>query len=304
MAHEFTAREAFGTRYSTLGKRVATSMPSEECDKRRTNIAEMNVFQLCDHLGVELEDPEAELAYLIENRKQYYQNHSYMEKYSKGTAHDGPVFVGDTVYRHSNGEKYTVQEDGSLKSAAGKIITSPQWGGFIHYPPKQGEKGALLPMGNKNCKGNPKAAAKRAVRKQSNPLVEGEAKTRTPEEAAKSAAVEREHARKAAAKAALAEMSRAEKEEIISRHVEAAAAAEACAQTCPEDTPKECPLWKALDEIPVAKFLKEVPDKDLGEEILRRNIVFTSLDGFTDKEVAEELRRRGYDVTATKTVQL
>ena len=99
MAHEFTACEIFGTRYSSLGKRIETSLPHGEADNARTLISDLNIFQLCGLLDLELEDEEAELDYLIENRKQYYKNHSYMEKKAIGKANDGPVFVGDKVLR-------------------------------------------------------------------------------------------------------------------------------------------------------------------------------------------------------------
>ena len=233
MAHEFTACEIFGTRYSSLGKRIETSLPHGEADNARTLISDLNIFQLCGLLDLELEDEEAELDYLIENRRQYYKKHSYMEKKAIGKANDGPVFVGDTLYRRSNGEKYTVQEDGSITNASGKTkLKAPDLDNFIHFFPKKGER-------IKNRRKVKPAAI--TLPKQDNPLVPGECKQRTPLEAAKAESKQREQARQEAAKTT------EEEKQIVREHY-------------------------------------------LGE--------------LTDKDLADELRRRGYTVTAIKTINL
>ena len=185
--HEFTACEQFGTRYSALGKRIEASVPKGETAITRTYTSELDIFQLCDNLAVELEDPEAELEYIAQNRKNYYNTHSYMNDKAIGTAYDGPVFPDDIIYRRSSGEKYTVQADGSITTAAGRTYKAPDFQNFIHTFPKKGAA-------------KKEAAPVLTLPKQDNPLVQGECKTRTPEEASRSAAKQREQARKEAAK--------------------------------------------------------------------------------------------------------
>ena len=226
--HDFTACEKFGTRYSALGKRIEASVPKGKTAITRTLTSELDIFQLCDHLAVELEDPEAELEYIAQNRKQYYNTHSYMKDKAIGTAYDGPVFPDDIIYRRSSGEKYTVQADGSITTAAGRTYKAPDFQNFIHTSPKKGAA-------------KKEAAPVLTLPKQDNPLVEGECKTRTPEKASRSAAKQREQARKEAAKTT------EEEKQIVREHY-------------------------------------------LGE--------------LTDKDLADELRRRGYDVKATKTVEI
>jgi len=357
MAHEFTACEIFGTRYSALGKRIETSLPHGECDNARTITSEMDIFQLCDHLGLELEDEEAELDYLIENRKQYYNTHSYMEKHAIAEAHDGPVFRGDTLYRQSNGEKWTVQEDGSLKSAAGKVIKEPQYGGYIHFYPGKGVRGPLLPPGNGKRNKNPRLnngpgkpvtdksqsgtpAPAITLPGQANPLVSGPCTMRTPEEAAKAAAFAREQVRKAALKAAEEEKQIVkehyqEKEEEAKREVanflqrrfihfceDVAAGRGEAPEVCEfrKYASKEIlayiPHDMLLQELrgrgkdtPSGKLLQAYTDKDLAEEMEHRDglfgrLIVHALKKTTDADLAEELRRRGYEVTATKRIEL
>lgn len=263
--HEFTACEQFGTRYSALGKRIEASVPKGETAVTRTYTSELDIFQLCDNLAVELEDPEAELEYIAQNRKNYYNTHSYMKDKAIGTAYDGPVFPDDIIYRRSSGEKYTVQADGSITTAAGRTYKAPDFQNFIHTFPKKGAA-------------KKEAAPVLTLPKQDNPLVEGECKTRTPEEASRSAAKQREQARKEAAKTT------EEEKAVVKEH-----------------------------------YLADIPTDDLVKEVGRRGFVLTPtasanhyvdlvhenvLDYITDKEMSDELRRRGYTVTATKTVEI
>lgn len=153
------------------------------------NTSELDIFRLCALLGVEMspEQAAAERAYIEKNRQLYEQKrHKTMEKKKFGLDANGyPVYPGETMYRKSNADKYTVQEDGSLKKGNGKTVTSPDWSNFVHTYDKTDKAGQLTA-----------ARAKRFAPKQDNPLVPGECKTRTPEEASKAAAKQREQARK------------------------------------------------------------------------------------------------------------
>ena len=243
--HEFTACEQFGTRYSALGKRIEASVPKGETAVARTYTSELDIFQLCDSLAVELEDPEAELEYIAQNRKQYYQNHSYMNDKAIGTAYDGPVFPDDIIYRRSSGEKYTVQADGSITTAAGRTYKAPDFQNFIHTFPKKGAA-------------KKEAAPILTLPKQDNPLVQGECKTRTPEEASRSAAKQREQARKEAAKA-----TEAEKQTVREHYL-----AELTDQELAEEIRRRNLYLTTLDGI---------TDKDLADELRRRGYTVNAI---------------------------
>lgn len=249
--HEFTACEQFGTRYSALGKRIEASVPKGETAVTRTYSSELDIFQLCDSLAVELEDSEAELEYIAQNRKQYYQNHSYMNDKAIGTAYDGPVFPDDIIYRRSSGEKYTVQADGSITTAAGRTYKAPDFQNFIHTFPKKGAA-------------KKEAAPVLTLPKQDNPLVEGECKTRTPEEASRSAAKQREQARKEAAKTT------EEEKQTVREHY--------------------------LAELTDKEIVAEAARRGICP-------IEAGLQGATALELIEELRRRGCDETFTKTLE-
>lgn len=293
--HEFTACEQFGTRYSALGKRIEASVPKGETAITRTYTSELDIFQLCDNLAVELEDPEAELEYIAQNRKQYYQNHSYMNDKAIGTAYDGPVFPDDIIYRRSSGEKYTVQADGSITTAAGRTYKAPDFQNFIHTFPKKGAA-------------KKEAAPVLTLPKQDNPLVQGECKTRTPEEASRSAAKQREQARKEAAKTT------EEEKQTVRRHY----GPEAVAEILPDlDDVDFVNIFREEDRRRFGDrrepFFSLITDQELAEEVNRRGIfddipadapAAPQLQPTTDKDLADELRRRGYEVTATKTIEI
>lgn len=153
------------------------------------NTSELDIFRLCALLGVEMSPEQAatERAYIEKNRQLYEQkSHETMEKREFGLDANGyPVYPGETMYRKSNADKYTVQEDGSLKKDNGKTVTAPDWSHFVHTYDKTDKAGQLTA-----------ARAKRFAPKQDNPLVEGGFKIRTPEEASKAAAKQREQERK------------------------------------------------------------------------------------------------------------
>lgn len=314
--HEFTACEQFGTRYSALGKRIEASVPKCETAVTRTYTSELDIFQLCDLLGVKMspEQVAEERAYIEKNRQLYEQRkkHKTMEtKREFGLDANGyPVFPGETMYRKSNADKYTVQEDGSLKKDNGKTVTSPDWSNFVHTFDKTDKAEQLAAF-----------RAKRHAPKQDNPLVEGEYKTRTPEEASKAAAKQREQERKK----------------------ESAAPAPA-APTLDKATDKEllgeinnrpglpCKLWdyilgsssneRLCEEVNrrgillISETIHDATDDQLRAECARRGLDTIPagpkktkpserlLQAYTDKDLADELRDRGYEVKATKTVEL
>lgn len=277
------------------------------------NTSELDIFRLCALLGVEMspEQAAAERAYIDKNRQQYEQKrHKTMEKKEFGLDANGyPVYAGETMFRKSNADKYTVQEDGSLKKGNGKTVTAPNWINFVHTYDKTDKAEQLAA-----------ARAKRFAPKQDNPLVEGESKIRTPEEASKAAAKQREQARKKGTPDA----------SVVARA--------ACLEHHDAGT---CPVWDALDEIPVTKVLEQVSSEDLVGELNRRGDFFAvgirvvstddlraeltrrgaiddlpmqpapddivpweSIAHLGDKDLADELRRRGYEVKATKLVEL
>lgn len=333
--HEFTACEQFGTRYSALGKRIEASVPKGETAVTRTNTSELDILQLCDSLAVELEDPEAELEYIAQNRKNYYNTHSYMNDKAIGTAYDGPVFPDDIIYRRSSGEKYTVQADGSITTAAGRTYKAPDFQNFIHTFPKKGTT-------------KKEAAPVLTLPKQDNPLVPGECKTRTPEEASRSAAKQREQARKEAAKTTEAESERIRKKILdivrVAPFDEEKDVLEDWLEKQKEQKPAEwseeekqivrehygpeavAEILPDLDDVDFVNIFREedrrrfgdrrepffslITNQELAEEVNRRGIFFVDapaapqLQPTTDKDLADELRRRGYTVTATKTVEI
>jgi hypothetical protein len=337
--HEFTACEQFGTRYSALGKRIEASVPKGETAVTRTYTSELDIFQLCDNLAVELEDPEAELEYIAQNRKNYYNTHSYMKDKAIGTAYDGPVFPDDIIYRRSSGEKYTVQADGSITTAAGRTYKAPDFQNFIHTVPKKGAA-------------KKEAAPVLTLPKQDNPLVPGECKTRTPEEASRSAAKQREQAKKKgcccdgpkitdfspldemvvnkclekrAQNPNLSDMEIAEElateaeKNIVREHyqgIEEEAKREVAnflqrrfIRFCEEvaagrgEDPEVCEFRKYASK----EILAYIPHDMLIHELRSRGKDTPSeklLQAYTDKELADKLRSRGYTVTATKTVEI
>ena len=193
---------------------------------------------------MELEDPEAELEYIAQNRKNYYNTHSYMNDKAIGTAYDGPVFPDDIIYRRSSGEKYTVQADGSITTAAGRTYKAPDFQNFIHTFPKKGAA-------------KKEAAPVLTLPKQDNPLVQGECKTRTPEEASRSAAKQREQARKEAAKTTEAE------KEIVREHY----LAELTDQELAAEIRRRNLYLTTLDGI---------TDKEVADELRRRGYTVTA----------------------------
>lgn len=237
--HDFEPSEQFGLRYSATGKLVKISDPEARGKEAITYTNCLDIFDLAEALDISLTEEQAqeEAERIYENRKQFYNNHGYMKKKAIGEAYDGPVFNDDSLYRRSNGEKYTVRPDGSLESKAGKIIKEPNFEGFVHTFPRKHERTATFKEGRPRKD----AAPVLTLPKQDNPLVEGECKTRTPEEASRSAAKQREQARKEAAKTT------EEEKAIVKEHY-------------------------------------------LGD--------------YNDADLVEELRRRGYEVTATKTINL
>lgn len=237
------------------------------------NTSELDIFRLCTLLGVEMspEQAAAERAYIEKNRQLYEQKrHKTMEtKREFGLDANGyPVYAGETMYRKSNADKYTVQEDGSLKKGNGKTATSPDWSHFVHTYDKTDKAEQLTA-----------ARAKRFAPKQDNPLVEGESKTRTPEEASKAAAKQREQARKkeSAAPALAPTLNAATDAEIIG------------------EVEHRDGLWHRLQLF----ALNSASDDDIITQYQERG-----LRSDNDGQLADELRRRGYAVKATKLVEL
>ena len=236
------------------------------------NTSELDIFRLCALLGVEMspEQAAAERAYIKKNRQLYEQKrHKTMEKKEFGLDANGyPVYPGETMYRKSNADKYTVQDDGSLKKDNGKTVTAPDWSNFVHTYDKTDKAGQLAA-----------ARAKRHAPKQDNPLVEGECKTRTPEEASKAAAKQREQERK-------------------------------------KESADPAPQMPTLDKATDAEILGEVTHReDLFQRIQITALATASDDDIiaqyqerglllSDSNLADELRRRGYVVKATKLVEL
>ena len=250
ISHDFEPSEQFGLRYSATGKLVKISDPEARGKEAITYTNCLDIFDLAEALDLSLTEEQAqeEAERIYENRRQFYNNHGYMKKKAIGEAYDGPVFNDDSLYRRSNGEKYTVRPDGSLESKAGKIIKEPNFEGFVHTFPRKHERTATFKEGRPRKD----AAPVLTLPKQDNPLVQGECKTRTPEEASRSAAKQREQARKEAAKTT------EDEKETVRKH-----------------------------------YLGELPPPP-----------YASLNFYTDKDLADELRRRGYTVTATKTVEI
>lgn len=383
ISHDFEPSEQFGLRYSATGKLVKASDPEAWGKEAITYTNCLDIYDLCELLGMGMtpDEAEQEAAYLIENRKQFYNNHSYMKKKAIGEAFDGPVFPDDNLYRRSNGEKYTIRPDGSLESKAGKIIKEPRLEGFVHIFPRKVERTATFKEGRPR---KDEAAPVLTLPKQDNPLVDGECKTRTPEEASRSAAKQREQARKEAAKTTEEEKQTVKEhylgeftdqelgEEINRRGI--LLVRETIHDATDDQLEAECArrgilaLEKASD-LELAKemesrdglfgrltehALKKATDKELAAEAQRRGIVTMAmsledeptetllkeldrrhtfepefptklsplltekvekkpeffdyisqvLNTFDDKDLADELRRRGYTVTATKTVEI
>lgn len=283
--HDFEPSEQFGLRYSATGKLVKISDPEARGKEAITYTNCLDIFDLAEALDIELTEEQAqeEAERIYENRKQFYNNHSYMKKKAIGEAYDGPVFNGDSLCRRSNGEKYTVRPDGSLESKAGKIIKEPNFEGFVHTFPRKHERTATFKEGRPRKDAPPVLT----LPKQDNPLIQGECKTRTPEEASRSAAKQREQARKEAAKTTEAEKD---------------------CETCPsrgnthsyikgyEDAKKEL-CTEAEKQIVREHYLGEITDKDLFEELRRRDT--EPLNCFTNEELYEEINRRGLIIHLT-----
>lgn len=311
--HDFEPSEQFGLRYSATGKLVKISDPEARGKEAITYTNCLDIFDLAEALDIELTEEQAqeEAERIYENRKQFYNNHSYMKKKAIGEAYDGPVFNDDSLYRRSNGEKYTVRPDGSLESKAGKIIKEPNFEGFVHTFPRKHERTATFKEGRPR---KDEASPVLSLPKQDNPLVEGECKTRTPEEASRSAAKQREQARKEAAKTT-EEEKQIVKEHYLAELSDKEIVAEASRRgICPIEAglqgASDLELSQEMERrdglfhrlIPAA--LRGATDQDIAAEIRRRNLYLTTLDGITDKQVADELRRRGYTVNATKTIEI
>lgn len=293
ISHDFEPSEQFGLRYSATGKLVKASDPEAWGKEAITYTNCLDIYDLCELLGMGMtpDEAEQEAAYLIENRKQFYNNHSYMKKKAIGEAFDGPVFPDDNLYRRSNGEKYTIRPDGSLESKAGKIIKEPRLEGFVHFFPRKVERTATFKEGRPR---KDEASPVLSLPKQDNPLVKGEYKTRTPEEASKAAAKQREQERKkesAAPAPAAAFLDKATDkalaEEVNRRGI--LLISETIHDATDDQLRAEC-ARRGLDTIPVG------PQKTKPSERL--------LQAYTDKDLADELRDRGYEVTATKTINL
>lgn len=249
------------------------------------NTSELDIFRLCALLGVEMspEQVAAERAYIEKNRQLYEQKrHKTMEKKEFGLDANGyPVYAGETMYRKSNADKYTVQEDGSLKKDNGKTVTFPGWSNFVHTYDKTDKAGQLTA-----------ARVKRFGPKQDNPLIQGECKTRTPEEASRSAAKQREQARKEAAKT-----TEAEKQTVRELYLGELTDKEIVAEVARRGI---CPIEAGLTAASDAELAKEMESRDG----LFHRLIPAALRAVTDRELAEEIRRRGYTVTATKTVEI
>lgn len=311
------------------------------------NTSELDIFRLCALLGVEMspEQAAAERAYIEKNRQLYEQKrHKTMEKKKFGLDANGyPVYAGETMYRKSNADKYTVQEDGSLKKGNGKTVTSPDWSNFVHTYDKTDKAEQLTA-----------ARAKRFAPKQDNPLVEGEFKTRTPEEASKAAAKQREQARKkeseepapaptldkATDKELLGEVNSrpglpcqfwdyildTSSDERLLAEIDRRGLNKTAAAPAPtldaatdaeiiEEAQHRDGLWKRIQ----AFALDTTSALGLIEELHRRGYALDAtktteakkvkpseklLQAYTDGELADEIRRRGYTVKATKLVEL
>lgn len=322
--HDFEPSEQFGLRYSATGKLVKISDPEARGKEAITYTNCLDIFDLAEALDIELTEEQAqeEAERIYENRKQFYNNHGYMKKKAIGEAYDGPVFNDDSLYRRSNGEKYTVRPDGSLESKAGKIIKEPNFEGFVHTFPRKHERTATFKEGRPRKD----AAPVLTLPKQDNPLVQGECKTRTPEEASRSAAKQREQARKEAAKTTEEEKAIV-KEHYLAELTDKEIVAEAARRgICPIEAGLQgASALELIEELhrrgytteatkTTAPQLQPTTDKDLAgipTEALKYELEirgelppYASLDGFDDKDLADELRRRGYEVTATKTVEI
>lgn len=330
--------EQLGRRYRvrTDGHTVAVVRSTMNADNGYTyadrwlpvNTSELDIFRLCALLGVEMspEQVAAERAYIEKNKQLYEQKrHKTMEKKEFGLDANGyPVYAGETMYRKSNAEKYTVQEDGSMKKDNGKTVTAPDWSNFVH-------------TFDKNVKaGQPTAArAKRFGPKQENPLLKGDCKTRTPEEASKAAAKQREQERKkegaetaphtptldkATDKELLGEVNSrpglpcqfwdyilgSSSDERLLAEIDRRGLNKTAAALAP-----------TLDAATDAEILGEVTHReDLFQHIQITALITASDDEIltqykerglligTDGQLADELRRRGYVVKATKLVEL
>lgn len=249
-----TYTERLGRRYRIsadgMTHLVEASVRGEDKEGRYTFrtpvcIADLNFFELCEAMGWEVpSDLAAAKRESIAKNLQQYQNRTTMNAQEPfGLDAQGfPVYAGETMYRKKNSEKFTVTDEGGLRSAAGKIVSAPYWENFVHTFDAT-DKGARLAAARE------KKEEKAGTQLQENPLVEGECKTRTPEEASRSAAKQREQARKKKAESAIAKA--------------------ACFEHQAEGS---CPVWDALDKIPVEKVLAEIPDKELLEEIGRRGL--------------------------------
>lgn len=321
---DFTACTQFGLRYSTLGKRIAASEPYHDGENPREVTSTMNLYELCEALDIELteEQAEKEAEYIYENRRQYYKNHPYMEKKAIAKCYDGPVFPDDVVYRRSNCEKYTVRKDGSIVNTSGTVeIKTPNWEGFVHTAPKKHEKVATFTKGMPR-KTNDKSPAL-TLPKQDNPLVKGEYKTRTPEEESRAKAKQREQARKEAAKTAAAE---SEDERIIEGFYTLIRGIRRDGGLTLNKVPLDkCEAWLEKQRINTEGdfargydcgyecclnshgaewFEKQKEPKQEWSEAEKAIVKEHYLGDYNDADLVEELRRRGYEVTATKTINL
>lgn len=286
------------------------------------NTSELDIFRLCDLLGVEMspEQAAAERAYIEKNRQLYEQRkrHKTMEKREFGLDANGyPVYPGETMYRKSNADKYTVQEDGSLKKDNGKTVTSPDWSNFVHTYDKTDKAEQFAA-----------ARAKRHAPKQDNPLIEGEYKTRTPEEASKAAAKQREQERKkesAAPAPAAPTLDKATDKEILKeinnrpglpcKFWEYILRNSTDGQLLAEIDRREisaagirvvtdAELIEEMERRGLNKTAADLPSEDLKEILHLRGDAGYALTFFPDSDLADGLRRRGYTVTATKTVEI
>lgn len=304
-ATDFTACTQFGLRYSTLGKRIAASEPYHDGENPREVTSTMNLYELCEALDIELteEQAEKEAEYIYENRKQFYNNHPYMEKRAIAKCYDGPVFPDDVVYRRSNCEKYTVLPDGSIVNASGRDkVKTPNWEGFVHTAPKKHEKVATFTKGMPR-KTNDKSPAI-TLPKQDNPLVPGECKTRTPEEASRSAAKQREQARKEAAKTTKEE---SEGERMMREFNDWLCEEIECRTNDLRDEKDRRTLNMLCYVLTNVKaWLEKHKEQKPTEwsEAEKAIVKEHYLADYTDADLVEELRRRGYEVTATKTINL
>lgn len=265
---------------------VETSVRGEDKDLRYTFrtpvcIADLNFFELCEAMGWDVPaDLAAAKRESIAKNLQKYQKRSTMNAQQPfGLDAQGfPVYAGEVIYRKVNADKFTVTDSGGLITSRGRTVSAPNWANFVHTYDAT-DRGRRLAAGREKAK-----AEKGSTPPQANPLVEGECKIRTPEEASRSAAKQREQARKNKAESAIAKA--------------------ACVEHQAEGS---CPVWDALGQIPVDKVLAEIPDDDLVRELVRRqepSKFDIPIGFFSDGQLADELRRRGYVVKATKLVEL